>query len=174
MNLFVSIALAAIVFGVSAGVVKLYFGSIEISWLMLLLTLLSVVLSFVPRVRDLKMAFPVGEYLLLVFCVAIGMLSDFMTIYENSLTLLSFNMLFALVAISLHYLLAAIFKIDTDTVLITSTAAVFGPIFIGQVASAINNKSLIFSGMLTGLVGYAIGNFLGIGMGQFLNWLSAF
>ena len=40
-------------------------------------------------------------------------------------------------SILLHYLMAILFKVDRDTLIITSTAAIFGPPFIAPVAQAI-------------------------------------
>jgi len=67
--------------------------------------------------------------------------------------------------------LAKIFKIDADTVIITSTATIFGPAFIGQIAMSIKNKEIIFSGMIASMVGIALGNFLGVGMSTILKAL---
>ena len=53
---------------------------------------------------------------------------------------------------------------DRDTLIITSTAAIFGPVFIGPVANAIGNRELITIGIALGLIGYAIGNYLGLGL----------
>jgi uncharacterized membrane protein len=61
----------------------------------------------------------------------------------------------------LHFFLASLFKIDTDTILITSTAGIFGPPFVGPIAKALKNEEIIVSGITTGLVGYALGNYLG-------------
>jgi len=72
-------------------------------------------------------------------------------------------------SVILHYLLAAIFRIDTDTVIITSTDAIFGPAFIGPVAKGINNREVIVSGITMGLVGYAIGNYLGLAVAWILS-----
>ena len=71
-------------------------------------------------------------------------------------------------AILIHYLLAVLFRLDRDTTMITSTASIFGPAFVGQVASAIGNRSLVFSGMATGVVGYAVGNYLGLAVAYLL------
>ena len=71
-------------------------------------------------------------------------------------------------AILLHFFLAAIFRIDRDTVIITSTAAIYGPAFIGPVANAIKNKEMIVPGITMGLLGYAIGNYIGIGIAMLL------
>ena len=62
-------------------------------------------------------------------------------------------------------------RIDRDTVLITSTASIFGPAFVGQIAQVLGNRHIVFGGMATGLVGYAIGNYLGIGVAYLVNFL---
>lgn len=157
--------------------------SLAITWLitsevqsivliLLLLTSIAIGLSFSPKVRQLPNTFEIGEYFLLMFCVALGLLADFSTIWEKGGTVIYYMTCVWLGIASLHALLAYLFRIDRDTYLITSTAAIYGPIFVGQVATAIGNRELLFSGMATGLVGYAIGNYLGYGMGQFLYaWL---
>jgi len=70
-------------------------------------------------------------------------------------------------------LLAALFRIDRDTFLFTSVAALYGPPFIGQMASITNNRQLIFSGIAMGLLGYAIGNYLGIGWAYLLQMIGS-
>ena len=62
-----------------------------------------------------------------------------------------------------------IFRIDRDTVIIASTAAIFGPAFIGPVANAIGNRDIIAMGIALGLIGYAIGNYFGLGLAYLLN-----
>jgi uncharacterized membrane protein len=43
-------------------------------------------------------------------------------------------------------------------------SAVCSPPFVPAVAAALKNKSIIISGLTTGIVGYAIGNYLGISL----------
>jgi len=76
---------------------------------------------------------------------------------------------FALLAsILLHLILCRIFSIDADTMMITSTAAVFSPPFVGMVAVGIGNRDIIVPGITVGLIGYAVGNYLGISVAQAL------
>jgi uncharacterized membrane protein len=65
-------------------------------------------------------------------------------------------------------ILSIIFRIDADTVIITSAALVYSPPFVPVIASAIKNKEVIISGVTAGMLGYVIGNFLGIFTGNFL------
>jgi uncharacterized membrane protein len=52
--------------------------------------------------------------------------------------------------------------------LITSTAGIFGPAFIGPVAERLRNREVIVPGLTCGLVGYAIGNYLGFAVAWLL------
>jgi uncharacterized membrane protein len=63
----------------------------------------------------------------------------------------------------LHAVFCKLLNIDTDTFLITSVSAVCSPPFVPVVAKALNNKEIILSGLTTGIIGYAIGNYLGVG-----------
>ena len=141
--------------------------------IILILTTFSVVASLFPKIRTLKGSFEAGDYLLLVFCIAVGMRSDFGDIMDKGGMLLAFTACTWLGAVIIHFVLSVLFKIDRDTTLITSTAALYGPAFIGQIASVLGNRQIVFAGIATGLVGYAVGNYLGILVHYFLQlWLS--
>jgi uncharacterized membrane protein len=53
--------------------------------------------------------------------------------------------------------------------IITSTALICSPPFVPVIAGALNNRALIISGLTIGIVGYAIGNFIGIFTGFMLS-----
>lgn len=65
-------------------------------------------------------------------------------------------------SLALHVLLASIFRIETDTVIITSVAGVFSPPFVPIVAAALKNRDVILPGVVTGVIGWVIGTYLGI------------
>jgi uncharacterized membrane protein len=132
------------------------------------ITLGGIALSLFPQIRKVKFSYNFGQYLLLSFCVAIGVLSDFTSLINDSSDIFTFTACILFISVLLHITLCYVFNIDADTMIITSTAGVFGPPFIGQVASAINNKQMIVSGMITGVAGLAIGNFYGIFISKLL------
>jgi uncharacterized membrane protein len=68
----------------------------------------------------------------------------------------------------IHVILSYLFKIDTDTTIITITALSTSPPFVPVVAGALKNKEIIVMGITIGVIGYAIGNYLGIAMAYFL------
>ncbi len=165
------LALSIGVAGAALGLSLLLFGSLnQTSLIILALTSISLALSFIPFVSNLPGTYESGEYLLLIFSVALGMLADFQKILESGGALLGFTTVAMFGNIGLHLLFSRWRKIDRDTFMITSTAAIYGPAFIGQIASVIDNRKLVFAGIGVGLLGYALGNYLGIGLHFVLNW----
>jgi uncharacterized membrane protein len=129
-------------------------------------TTLSIAASFVKKIRFLPRTYEFGEFFLLVFCMGIGSISNIHEMLQASPNVLFYVTCVFLGTLSVHFLLSWIFRIDADTTLITSVAGIFGPAFIGPVASVLKNKDIVVSGLTTGLVGYAIANYLGLGMAQ--------
>jgi uncharacterized membrane protein len=68
-------------------------------------------------------------------------------------------------------ILSALLRVDADTTIITSIAAVYSPPFVPAVAAALKNKDVIVSGLATGIIGYAVGNYLGIALGHLIHRL---
>ena len=172
-HIFMSIGLTIILAVIAIGLTKLLTGGLEAAGVIILsISTLSVAASFSPRVRNWEGPFELGEYLLLMFCMAIGMMANLSELFSGGGILLMFTGCNWLVALSLHLLLCKLFNIDRDTMMITQTAGFYGPPFIGQVAAVMKNRAIVFSGIMTGLVGLAIANFIGIGVAKLLKmWL---
>ena len=128
------------------------------------ITTLGIASSFFRKIRHLPHTFSTANYFLLVFALAVGSLADFKELLASSSTLIYFCGLVVYGSVLLHYLLAMLFRIDRDTLIISSTAAIFGPPFIGPVAHGIGNKDIIAIGITLGLIGYALGNYLGLAL----------
>ena len=135
----------------------------------LALTTLALAASFIPFVQKQKMSYPLGQYLILVFCVSVGALADLKILLEAAPSLFLFVGFSLFGSFLLHIILARLAKIDTDTVLITSTSAICSPPFVPLTAAAINNRDLIAPGITTGILGHAFGTYLGILMAQLLS-----
>ena len=127
------------------------------------ITGISIVLSFFKFIAKRSYtSFTMGEYLLLVFALSLSIQGKWSDITRGS------NLIFIITAVSmygsigLHLILSKLFGIDRDTFLISSTAAIYGPPFVSQIATVIKNKYLLMPGILVGLLGYAIGNYIGL------------
>lgn len=137
-------------------------------YLLITVSVLGVAFSFVKPVRETKGAYQVGQYLLLIFSLGLSMSLDLSVLVKEILPILLFFACTQTACILLHFVLCKIFKIDSGTAIITSTAGIYGPPFIAPVANAAGNKKLIAPGIICGAVGLALGNFIGLGVGALL------
>jgi uncharacterized membrane protein len=144
-------------------------GKITTPAVVLSVTTLSIGASFIKKVRFLPRTYEFGEYFLLVFCMGIGSISNFQEMIQASPQVLLYVTSVFVGTLCIHFFLSWIFRVDADTMLITSVAGIFGPAFIGPVASVLKNKDIVVSGLTTGLVGYAIANYLGLGIAHFFH-----
>ncbi len=139
--------------------------------IMLLVTTFGIALSFVKKVRTCPGTYLSGQYCILMFSVAMGLCFDVAAINSASLMVFVVLIVVQFGTIALHTLLAWLCRIDYHTTMITSTAGVFGPAFIIPVAKALKNDEIILPGILCGILGYAVGNYLGLGFGAVLQML---
>lgn len=166
--------LTVLIIAATVGLTLLFFGNLDqTAFVILCLTVLSLAASFIPAVRTWGDTFVSGEYFLLIFSISLGMLADLGEIIHSGGTILLFAGLCMYGTILLHLLFARWSGIDRDTFLITSTAALYGPAFIGPMCSVLKNRQLLVAGMAVGLLGYAVGNFLGLGLAYLLRWALA-
>jgi len=163
-----AVLLSILCVGISAGIALLVTGGLDVSIIMLILTTLGVAASFHQRVRRIKGTYEAGQYFILVFSLTLGTNINFQEILGSSSGIFLYTAFVMASAIVIHLILAWIFRIDTDTMLITSTAGIFGPAFIGPVAERLRNREVIVPGLTCGLVGYAIGNYLGFAVAWLL------
>ncbi len=138
--------------------------------IMLVVTTLGIALSFVKKIRNAPGSYSTGQYFILMFSVAMGLCFDFSAL-SGALAVFGMLLFVQFGTVLFHLLMAKLRKIDHDTMMITSTAGVFGPAFIIPVAKALRNDEIILPGILCGILGYAIGNYLGIGIGTLLGML---
>jgi uncharacterized membrane protein len=154
--------LSAFAVGLSIGLSHLLTGGESVSVIILGLTAVAVAFSFSQKIRHFEGSQELGQYLLLVFCVAVGSLASTSQLVSGSWWYFAFCACILFGSISLHFLFCFFFKIDRDTAIITSMAGIFGPAFVAPMSQVLKNRAILFSGVTTGLVGYAVGNFVGV------------
>ena len=137
--------------------------------IMLLVTTFGLALSFVKRVRNCPGTYYSGQYCILMFSVAMGLCFDVSAVSGGALLIFMALIVIQFGTVAVHLLLAKLCRVDYHTMIITSAAGVFGPAFIIPVAKALKNDEIILAGILCGILGYAIGNYLGIGAGGVLS-----
>lgn len=150
---------------VAAGAVASFFPeSQSMTAAIVTITTLGIACSFVKPIRNIEKSFQLGMYIILVFCIVVGSMVSSDLVTTINYEILNFIIIVVFGAVFIHALLCRAFNIDTDTFLITSVSSICSPPFIGVAATALKNKEIILSGLTTGVLGYALGNYLGVSM----------
>ncbi len=154
----ISVAILGISYGISLLFPKEYATAIII----LLITSFGIAFSFVPKIKAIKKTFQLGMYLILIFSLTVASMADISKLSNISFSLFYYVALAVYGSFIIHIALARIFKIDADTVIISTSALICSPPFVPVVAGALKNRQVILTGLVVGIAGYAVGNYLGI------------
>lgn len=156
--------LSLLIVGASMGISFLIAHKIDNMLILILsLTTFSILASFIPGVRKMEKSYDAGMYLVLVFSLVVASMVDVTAIdYRASLSIIAYIAFVIFGSLFLSVLLAKIFKIDSDTMVISSVALINSPLFVPMIAESMKNRKVIITGITVGVVGYAIGNYLGI------------
>jgi uncharacterized membrane protein len=163
-----ALGLAALIGGVGGGISLLLpkeWGSVVA---ILIFTTLGILCSAVPSVRRIKMTYHVGQYFILVFCLALGSMADLRKLATSAPSVVGYVALTVFGSFVVHWLLASVFRIDRDTMIVTSVAGICSPPFVPMVSAALRNREVLFPGIVTGIIGWVIGTYFGIGMSYLL------
>lgn len=133
-----------------------------------LLTTFGILFSLRSGIRGLDLAYKMGMYLILVFCVVVASMADLRKLAEFDPTVAIFLFGTVIGSVTLHALLCKLAKVDSDTFMVTSVSAICSPPFVPMMVKGLKNPSVLLSGMTTGIIGFALGNYLGISLALFL------
>lgn len=162
------LGLSVLIFAIAGSATLIVPENSQMIVVVLIITTLGIVFSTIPSINKLPKSFELGMYLILVFSVTVASMVDFTELIHSDLTLLYYVSFTIFGSLVLHVFISSLFKIDRDTVMVTSTALICSPPFVPAVAGAIKNKEIVVSGLTVGIVGYAIGNYLGVLVAEFL------
>jgi len=167
-----ALGIAILIFGAGGGLSLLVPAEFQMVTVILTITTLALGISLIPSVNRIEKTFDLGMYFILVFSVVVASMADLTTIFQiEYLNLFLYVLIAVFGSVVIHVILSAIFKIDTDSTIITITALSMSPPFVPVVAGALKNKNLIIMGITIGVIGYAIGNYLGVFIAYFLKAL---
>lgn len=164
-----ALGLSAIIVAVGGGLSLLVPDAVQMVTVILSITTVGLFFSTRKEVNSLKNTFQLGMYFIIVFSLVVASMGDFSTMFQvEYLHLFTFVALVVLGSMAIHVSLSYLFKVDSDTTIITITALTLSPPFVPVVAGALKNKNIIISGLTVGILGYAIGNYLGLAIAYFL------
>ncbi|MDX9881015.1 MAG: DUF819 family protein [Prolixibacteraceae bacterium] len=160
-----ALLLSVLIFAIGGALSLLVSPSAQMVTVILTITTLGLIIGSLKSVSRIEKTFQLGMYFIIVFSLVVSSMADLSNMFR-----IDFLHLFIYVAIAVfgsmivHVGLSWIFKVDSDTTIITITALTYSPPFVPVVASALKNKEVIISGLTIGILGYAFGNYLGVGI----------
>lgn len=170
-SLALSFVVVLLALGVAEILASLSGGERNSASVIVTLTTLGILLSLVPSVRRMHLAYKLGMYLVYVFCFVVASQADLGQLVAVDASVAVFLLVTIVGSLLLHCFLCRIAGVDSDTFMVTSVAAVASPPFVPMMARALGNPGVILSGMTTGIIGYALGNYLGISLALVLQGL---
>ena len=161
------LSLVILIFG--AGVAFILTGTLNELVIILTITTLSIIASFFKKVRELPKTFELGMFFILIFSVIVASLFDIHSVNGGSLSIGLFVGWVMVVAAVVHLIFCRIAHVSGDLFCVSQIALLCSPPFVPPVVGAMKNKKVLISGIVIGLVGYAIGTYLGVAIALILN-----
>ncbi len=162
----IGITLAIVIIG--AGLMYLVADKSKMAVFILSITTLAIIASFNKKINSIPKTFNLGMYFILVFSVVVASKLELSQLIQIDISIFYYVGFAVFGSTILHVLLAKLFKVDADTVLATSVSLICSPPFVPVIAGAIKNKEIIIPGITVGVIGYAIGNYLGYTLSEIL------
>ena len=157
---------------VSGGVALLCPESAFMVVFILMLTTLGIGCSFIKPIHNLPHSYDIGMYFIYMFCIVVASMADLTSLdLAGGLNLMGYLLFAVFGSLCIQALLARIFKIDADTMIIASVTFINSPPFVPMMAAAMKNRNVLVTGLTLGIIGYAVGNYLGFLMSEFLKLL---
>ena len=110
----------------------------------------------------------IGTFLIYLFFVVIGVPASILSIISNSPLLLVFCLIVVAINMLVTFGAAKLFKFNLEDAILASNACIGGPTTAAAMAVSKSWSKLIAPIMLIGTLGYVIGNYCGIIVGNFL------
>lgn len=161
-GMFAGLGLSVLFLAIGAGLALLITGTLNELVVILTITTLSIIASFFKKVRELPKTFELGMFFILIFSVIVASLFDIHSVNGGSLMIGLFVAWIIIIAAGLHLLFCRIAHVSGDLFCVSQIALLCSPPFVPPVVGAMQNKKVLISGIVIGLVGYAIGTYLGV------------
>ncbi len=165
IGLLISIVMLIIGAGLSLAIT----GKLNELIIILTITTLAIAASFSKYVRTLPKTFELGMFFILIFSVVVASQFDIYSVNTSALSMLWFILFIMLTSVVLHLILSRIFKVSGDLFTVAHIGLLCSPPFIPPIVAAMGNRKVLISGIVIGLIGYAIGTYLGVAISYFFN-----
>lgn len=159
----ISLAIASIGYGIAEVVDTPSYGILFVTAITLIIANV-----FHEQLEHMHGAFEIGMLMMFIFFATIGASADITVMVDTGAVIFLYASLIILIHLVVIILGAKLFGMDLAEVVIASLACIGGPVAPAAIAAARGWRKLVTPGIMVGILGYAIANFIGVGLARFL------
>jgi uncharacterized membrane protein len=137
----------------------------------LAVTTFAIIAAQFKFIKNLKGTMDLGMFFALFYLVIIGFFVSIPNLLQSAIDVLILCAIIMGLSFTIHLLLCRLFKIEYEYVVVSITAAIWDGPTAALVASGAKWKSIIGIAVVLGVIGHAIGNYLGIGIAYLIRML---
>ena len=163
MQLFIAAACCFVGFQIAA-----LLGIAQYGVLFVTINALLVANLFSAQMHRLEGGFDLGMFFMYLFFGIIGSGADVMLMIETALPIFVFVVVMAGVHLTIVLAGAKLLRIDLAEMLVVSNAVTLGPATAAAMAAGRRWRQLVMPGVMLGVLGYAVANFIGVAIANLL------
>ncbi len=167
-GMFLGLGLSVLFLAIGAGLSLLITGNLNELVVILTITTLAIIASFFKKVRELPKTFELGMFFILIFSVIVASLFDIHSLNGGAMMIGALVAWIMVMSALIHLAFCRAMKVSGDLFTVGQVALLCSPPFVPPVVGAMKNKKVLLSGIVIGLVGYAIGTYLGVAIAWLL------
>lgn len=129
---------------------------------LMFMTTITIIFAQLKQVKQLKGTLDLGMYLSFFYLSYIGLTVDLKEFVNSALMVGAFCFVIIFVSLAVHVFLARVLKIKYQYVLLSMQAAIGSSVSSSVLAAASGWENLVGVAIVLGLIGNAVGNYLGL------------
>jgi uncharacterized membrane protein len=161
-KMMIALLFSILFLGIGAGLSLLIVGKLNELIIILTITTLAIGASFNEKIRNLPKTFELGMFFILIFSIVVASQFNINSINASALNIFWLILYILMASIVLHVIISRIFKVNGDLFTVAHVGLLCSPPFIPPIVSAMGNKKVLISGIVIGLIGYAVGTYIGV------------
>ncbi len=163
LALTISMSISAIGYGIATALNIPNFGILFITAITLL-----VANVFHKQLENLHGGFETGMLMMYIFFATIGAGADIAVMIEAGVMVFIYASFIIITHLVVIVLGAKLFRMDLAEIVIASLACIGGPVTPAAISASRGWRTLVTPGLMVGILGYAIANFIGVGLASLL------
>lgn len=159
----ISLVIGAVGYGVAGFLNMPNYGILFITAITLLIANV-----FHKQLEKLHGGFEIGMMMMYIFFATIGAGADVAVMIDAGVMIFVYASFIVITHITVMVLGAKLFRMDLAEVVVASLACIGGPVAPAAISASRGWRTLVTPGLMVGILGYAVANFIGVGLASLL------